>query len=99
VDEVPIYYLRRHGDAQPGQFTSTYFISYTGPQGQPLGGNAGFAAAIKAGYFKVVAYSGQVTPGVDNVLARALRSDPDYRLAAQITNGNGTVLYYVWVRR
>jgi Dolichyl-phosphate-mannose-protein mannosyltransferase len=99
VDEVPIYYLRRHGDAQPGQFTSTYFISYTGPQGQPLGGNAGFAAAIRAGYFKVVAYSGQVTPGVDNVLARALRSDPDYRLAAQITNGNGTVLYYVWVRR
>jgi hypothetical protein len=99
VDEVPIYYLRRHGDAQPGQFTSTYFISHSDRQGHPLGGNAGFAAAIKAGYFKVVAYSGQVTPGVDNVLARALRSDPDYRLAAQITNGNGTVLYHVWVRR
>ena len=26
VDEVPIYYLRHHADAQPDQFTSTYFI-------------------------------------------------------------------------
>jgi len=100
VDEVPIYYLRLHHDAQPGQFTSTYFISYLDPRDhQTLGGNAGYAAAIKDGYFKVVAYSGQVTPAVDNVLARALRSDPDYRLARQITNGNGTVLYYIWVRR
>ena len=99
VDEVPIYYLRSHQDAQPSQFTSTYFISYTDRQGQTLGGNAGFAASIKADYFKVVAYSGQVTPAVDDILARALRSNPDYRLAKSITDGNGTVLYYVWVRR
>ncbi len=31
VDEVPIYYLRHHADAQPDQFTSTYFIGYSRP--------------------------------------------------------------------
>lgn len=99
VDEVPIYYLRGHHDAQPDQFTSTYFIGYTDKQRQYLTGNAGYMAAIKAGYFRVVAYNGQVTPALDNVLARTLRADPDYRLADTISNGNHTVNYYVWVRR
>ena len=56
-------------------------------------------AAIKAGYFRVVAYNGQVTPALDNLLARTLRADPDYRLAATLSNGNHSVNYYVWVRR
>ena len=99
VDEVPIYYLRHHADAQPDQFTSTYFIGYTDRQGQYLTGNAGFVAAIKAGYFKVVAFDGQVTPGLDNLLASTLRADPDYRLAAAIPVNGHTVTYYVWVRR
>ena len=98
VDEVPIYYLRHHADAQPGQFTSTYFIGYS-DRGQYLTGNAGFIAAIKAGYFKVVAFDGQVTPALDNVLASTLRADPDYRLAAAIPANGHTVTYYVWVRR
>ena len=67
-------------------------------QGQYLTGNAGFVAAIKAGYFKVVAFDGQVTPGLDNVLASTLRADPDYRLAAAIPVNGHTVTYYVWVR-
>ncbi len=99
VDEVPIYYLRSHRDAQPSQFTSTYFIGYRGRKGQYLTGNAGYIAAIKAGYFRVVAYNGQVTPALDNVLATTLRADPDYRLAATISNGDHSVNYYVWVRR
>ena len=98
VDEVPIYYLRGHRDAQPDQFTSTYFIGYN-DHGQYLTGNAGYVAAIKAGYFRVVAYNGQVTPALDDVLARTLRADPDYRLAATLSNGNHSVTYYVWVRR
>ena len=98
VDEVPIYYLRGHRDAQPDQFTSTYFIGYR-DHGQYLTGNAGYVAAIKAGYFRVVAYNGQVTPALDDVLARTLRADPDYRLAATTSNGNHSVTYYVWVRR
>ncbi|MGI8450819.1 MAG: ArnT family glycosyltransferase [Streptosporangiaceae bacterium] len=99
VDEVPIYYFRSHRDAQPHQFTSTYFIGYVDRQRQYLTGNAGYVAAIKAGYFRVVAYNGQVTPALDNVLASTLRADPDYRLAATISNGDHSVNYYVWVRR
>ncbi len=99
VDEVPIYYLRGYRDAQPEQFTSTYFIGYTDKQGQYLTGNAGYVAAIKAGYFRVVAYNGETTPTVDNLLARTLEADPDYRLAATLPNGNDTVTYSVWVKR
>ena len=97
--EVPIYYLRHHPDAQPDQFTSTYFISYTDRQGQTLTGSAGYVAAIKAGYFKVVAYNGEVTPALDNVLATALRADPDYRLASTVPSSNHNGVYYVWVKR
>jgi len=98
VDEVPIYYLRHHADAQPDQFTSTYYIGYVDTQGQFLTGNAGYIAAIKAGYFQVVAYNYQTTPAVDQVIAQTLTTDPSYRLAAAIPNGNDTVTQYIWVR-
>ena len=98
VDEVPIYYLRGHSDAQPDQFTSTYYIGYVDAQGKFLTGDAGYVAAIKAGYFRVVSYNYQTTPSVDAVLARTLETDPSYRLAAALPNGNDTVTQYVWVR-
>jgi hypothetical protein len=98
VDEVPIYYLRRDADAQPDQFTSTYYIGYVDQQGQFLTGNAGYVAAIRAGYFQVVAYNFQTTPGVDHVLASTLATDPAYRLADAIPNGNDTVTQYIWVK-
>jgi hypothetical protein len=95
----PIYYLRQHRDTQPNQFTSTYFIGYHTKQGQYLTGNAGYVAAIKAGYFLLVAYDGQVTPGLDDVLASTLRADPDYRLAASIPVSGGAVTYCVWIHQ
>ena len=98
VDEVPIYYLRSHADAQPSQFTSTYYIGYVGKQGAFLTGNAGYVAAIKAGYFQVIAYNYQTTPAVDDVIAHTLVTDPDYALAAVIPNGNDTVRQYIWVK-
>jgi hypothetical protein len=98
VDEVPIYYLRHHPDAQPRQFTSTYYIGYVDAQGQFLTGNAGYVAAIKAGYFRVIAYNFQTTPAVDQVIAHAVRTSPNYRLAAAVPNGNHTVTQYIWVR-
>ena len=98
VDEVPIYYLRSHADAQPSQFTSTYYIGYVDKQGAFLTGNAGFVAAIKAGYFQVIAYDYQTTPAVDDVIAHTLVTDPDYALAAVIPNGNDTVRQYIWVK-
>jgi Dolichyl-phosphate-mannose-protein mannosyltransferase len=98
VDEVPIYYLRNNPGAQPRQFTSTYYIGYTTRQGQFLTGDAGYVAAIKAGYFTVVAFNYQTTPAVDAVLAQTLAADPDYSLAEVIPNGNDTVRQYIWVK-
>jgi hypothetical protein len=98
VDEVPIYYLRDKPGAQPRQFTSTYYIGYISKQGQYLTGNAGYIAAIKAGYFNVVAFDYQTTPGVDAVLAKTLAADPHYSLADVIPNGNDTVRQYIWVK-
>ena len=98
TDEVPIYYLRDNPGAQPRQFTSTYYIGYLTRQGQYLTGDAGYIAAIKAGYFSVVAFSYQTTPAVDAVLARTLAADPHYSLADVIPNGNGTVRQYLWVK-
>jgi 4-amino-4-deoxy-L-arabinose transferase-like glycosyltransferase len=100
VPEVPIYYLETRPDAQPDQFTSTYFISYTTAQGQMLAGNAGFAAAIRAGYFQVVAYNGDITPAADQAIAQALRSSRSYRLAAvvPITDSYGPSAYDIWVK-
>ncbi len=101
ADEVPIYYLRRDRDAQPGQFTSTYVISYTNKEGRTLTGPTGFAAAVKAGYFRMVAYDGTITPAVDKVLARTLEADSSYRLVATIpeTDSFGSGTCYVWARR
>jgi hypothetical protein len=98
TDEVPIYYLRDNPGAQPRQFTSTYYIGYQTRSGEDLTGDAGFTAAIRAGYFSVVAFNYQTTPAVDAVLARTLAADPDYRLADVIPNGNDTVRQYIWVR-
>ncbi len=98
VDEVPIYYLRSRTDAQPSQFTSTYYIGYVDKQGAFLTGNAGYVAAIKAGYFQVIAYNYQTTPAVDDVIAHTLVTDSDYALAAVIPNGNDTVRQYIWVK-
>ena len=98
VDEVPIYYLRADPGAQPRQFTSTYYIGYTTGQGQFLTGDAGYVAAINAGYFNVVAFNYQTTPAVDAVLAQTLAADPDYSLAEVIPNGDDTVRQYIWVK-
>jgi 4-amino-4-deoxy-L-arabinose transferase-like glycosyltransferase len=100
VDEVPIYYLMGNRNAQPDQFTSTYNISYTDPQGRTLTGTAGFAAAVRDGYFQVIVYNDTVTPALDRMLARELLTDPSYRLAAAIPEADfaGRGFYYVWVK-
>jgi hypothetical protein len=98
VDEVPIYYLRHRADAQPRQFSSTYFFAYKDSQGQTLTGNPAYIAALKAGYFQVVGYNYQTTPAVDAVIAKTLAADDHYRLADAISNGNDTVTQYIWVR-
>ena len=63
--EVPTYYLRRNPDAKASQFVTTYFISYTGQNGITLTGDAGFEAAVRQGYFHVIAYDDTVTVPLD----------------------------------
>jgi Dolichyl-phosphate-mannose-protein mannosyltransferase len=99
-DNVPIYYLRGDRDAQPDQFTSTYFIAYRARNGKLLTGTPGYLAALQAGYFQVVVYDNSVTPALDRTLAAALENDPRYRLAGTVpeTAHDFRTNCYVWVR-
>jgi hypothetical protein len=98
TDEVPIYYLRNHPDAQPDQFTSTYYFQYVNKQGRFLAGDAAFVSAIQAGYFQVVAFDNGATAATDAVISHALATSPDYRLAAVIPNNNNSGNQYIWVK-
>jgi hypothetical protein len=100
VPEVPIYYLLGHGDAQPRQFTSTFYINYMNKKRVLLSGTVGFTAAVNAGYFQVVAYDNEVTAAADAVLAQALSASKNYYLAAEIhiTDVLGPGDYFIWVK-
>jgi hypothetical protein len=97
--EVPTYYLRGNPDARATQFVATYYISYTGQNGITMHGDAGFEAAVRQGYFHVIAYDDTVTVPLDNILARMLKADSSYRLAAALPNSDGIGTYYIWVKR
>lgn len=97
VPEVPIYYLRGHSDAQPGQFSSTYNLTYTGSNGQTLTGGAAYTAAIKAGYFTMIAFDYHTTPAADQIIAHDLAVNPDYRLAVIVPESSGD-RQYIWVK-
>jgi hypothetical protein len=99
-DNVAIYYLMGNPDAQPDQFTSTYFMAYRTPKGQLLTGTPAYLAALQAGYFKVVIYDSSVTPALDRSLAATLESDPRYRLAGAVPEDarDFRTTCYVWIR-
>jgi hypothetical protein len=99
VPEAPIYYLEGRADAQPAQFWSTYNIAYFTAKGRELTGISGFTAAVSAGYFHVIAYTGDTTPAVDSAIARTLKSSRSYRLVkvVHIHDSAGPVSYYIWV--
>ena len=100
VPEVPIYYLLGHKDAQPRQFTSTFYINYRNSKGVLLTGTVGFTAAVDAGHFQVVAYNNEITGAADAVLAQALSASKDYYLAAEIHINDvfGPGDYFIWVK-
>jgi hypothetical protein len=99
-DNVAIYYLMGNRDAQPDQFTSTYFMAYRTPKGQLLTGTPAYLAALQAGYFQVVIYDSSVTAPLDKTLAAALESDPRYRLAGTVPENapDFRTTCYVWIR-
>lgn len=105
ADEVAIYGLRGDPDAEPGQFTNTFYFTYTNSQGRALSGNDAYTAAIADGYFRVIVYTGYDNPPVEQVIAADLYRSKDYRLVARIPElvssgdlGSGYTYYYVWVR-
>lgn len=98
TDEVPIYYLRNRSDAQPDQFTSTFFFQFTTKQGKVLTGSDAYVAAVKDGYFQVVAFDYGASRDIDTAIAHALAVNPQYRLAAVIPNDNNSGNQYIWVR-
>jgi hypothetical protein len=101
VPEVPVYYLRGRPDAQPDQFWPTSAITYVTSDGRRLTGDAGFTAAIGAGFFRLVVYNDYATPATDAVIASALKASPDYQLVAvlHLTDSDGPVNYYIWAMR
>jgi hypothetical protein len=99
ADEVPIYTLRGDPDAEPTQFTDTFYFQYTTAQGKVLTGDDAYAAAIQAGYFQVVVYDGLDNPPVDQAIAALMYRAPKYRLVATIPapTAFGPAYYYFWV--
>jgi hypothetical protein len=99
-DDVAIYYLMGNPDAQPDQFTDTYFMAYRTSSGQLLTGTPAYLAALRAGYFQVVIYDSSVTPALDKSLAVTLEADPLYRLAGAVPEDAGDfhTTCYVWIR-
>jgi hypothetical protein len=98
-DDVPMYYLSADADAQPDQFTSTYYFAFAAPGGE-LTGTPAYLAAIKAGYFTVIAYNFSFTPQLDKAMAAALELSSKYRLAAVVPESAAYAhdTAYVWVR-
>jgi 4-amino-4-deoxy-L-arabinose transferase-like glycosyltransferase len=101
ADEVPIYALRGDPDAEPTQFTDTFFFAYTTSKGQALTGIPAYQAAIAAGYFQTVVYDGLDNPPVDQAIAAAMYRATYYQLVATIPapDSYGTGYYYFWVRK
>ncbi|MBO0820874.1 MAG: glycosyltransferase family 39 protein [Nocardiopsaceae bacterium] len=97
VPEVPIYYLREHSGARPGQFSQTFNITFTGPDGRTLTGEAAYAEAIKEGYFTAIAFDYRTTPTVDQAIAHDLAVNSGYQLAAVVPESTGG-REYVWVK-
>jgi 4-amino-4-deoxy-L-arabinose transferase-like glycosyltransferase len=101
ADSVPIYALRGDPDAEPTQFTDTFFFAYTTAKGQYLTGVPAYTAAIAAGYFQTVVYDELDNPPVDQAIATAMYRAPDYRLVATIPSPTsyGPAYFYFWVRK
>jgi hypothetical protein len=101
VPEVPVYYLQGRADAQARQFYSTFAITYPAARGRVLTGTEGFTAAVRAGYFHLIAYNGDVTPATDTAIAKTLARSHAYRLAAvvHLSDVNGPLSYDIWVKR
>ena len=100
-DAVAIYALRNNPDSQPHQFIDTWSFSYRNSKGQVLKGATAYTAAIQAGYFQVIVYTGTENPSVEAIINADLHQATNYKLVATIPEklSSGVTHYYVWVRQ
>jgi hypothetical protein len=100
-DEVTIYGLRGDPEAEPAQFSNTFFFGYTDAKGQYVSGNQAYTEAVSEGYFRVIAYTGNDSPVVEQMIAEELYRNPNYELVAKIpeAESTGTTYYYIWVHK
>ena len=70
VDEVPIYYLGGTPTPSPASSPRRTTSGTSDKQGSLPDRQRRYVAAIKAGYFQVIAYNDQTTPAADNIIAR-----------------------------
>jgi hypothetical protein len=95
---VPRYYLR--DQTTPGQWFSTYGMTYVDRAGRRLTGERAYSAAIAAAWFDVIVLDRTVTKQLDDQLARQLRDSGSYRLLARLPyrNSKGSDAYQIWVK-
>ncbi|MFE4654896.1 ArnT family glycosyltransferase [Streptomyces sp. NPDC056707] len=98
--EGPIYYLSGSGLTYYANWTSIFYIDYTG-RGGHMSGVEGYRAAIQDGWFDGVVLDWSATPGdVQTAIRSELRVGGRYRLSAalnyQTAAGHGH--FEVWLR-
>ena len=96
-----IYQLRGDPDAQPWQFTDAFYFQYEVKPGVEETGDVAYADAIKAGYFRVIAYDFSADGAVESSVAEDLYHSESYVMVARIPSptSGGPGYAYVWVRK
>ncbi|MFJ4677234.1 ArnT family glycosyltransferase [Kitasatospora sp. NPDC088783] len=98
--EGPVYYLSRDRLTDYTEWTSVFYIDYTG-RGGHLSGVDGYRAAIQDGWFDGVVLDWGASPGeVPRAVREELRTGGRYRLSSALpyrTSG-GTGHFEVWLR-
>ncbi|WP_372345020.1 ArnT family glycosyltransferase [Streptomyces sp. KL116D] len=97
--EVPGYYLRDRTDW--GQWQNTYVMDYQAKDGRRYSGPDAFEHAVRDGKFDVIVLHGMVTPDTYEAVAKGLKGNSRYRLAAVIpfSTPGGAKAYRIWVKQ
>ncbi|MER5639456.1 glycosyltransferase family 39 protein [Kitasatospora sp. NPDC002227] len=100
--EGPVYYLSGMGRTSYPQWTSVYYIDYTGRPGQHLSGIPGYRAALQDGWFDGVVLDWSDGAGeVPRAIRDELRKGGKYRLSSalpyQTSAGKGH--FEVWLKQ
>jgi hypothetical protein len=94
--EVPRYYLS--DVVSDWQWTGTFFFQYPTRSGQLLTGIDAYRAAIREGYFDIVALRYGPTADLDRQLYQVLRDTRLYTQIARVPVGPGHPDWFVWRR-